>query len=202
VVESDAVEATPRFVISTGRTLTPDASHVCEFTFWLENARQGSARFTVLNDGNNVGTSEAQTFRYIGLSDKTAQTLRIPFDPMKTASMALQVRWTAMGAAHNRFLVVPTNASAITGANEAAAGSTPPSAFTLSEMPLMDALKEVTARTDVPITVEDVQNTDSLRVAFDANGKESVSSVLRRGLAPLGLRVSRSPAGVLITPTQ
>jgi len=67
-------------------------------------------------------------------------------------------------------------------------------------MPLLDALREVTVRTGVPITVEDVANMDTIRVAFSANGKESVSVALRRGLSSYGLRVSRSPAGILITP--
>ncbi|MBC8139064.1 MAG: hypothetical protein H8F28_24590 [Fibrella sp.] len=197
VAENDTADAAPRLVISTGRTLTPDAHTVCDFTFWLENAAQGSARFTVIGANTVPGiTPDAnKTFNYAGISGSAAQTLRIPFDAQKPYALALKVRWTAIGSAHERYLFVPTGSTAITEGTAPA----PSPAFTTAEMPLLDALQQVATVTGTPITLEDVPDTATLRVRVAADGKESVSVALRRSLSPLGLRVSRSPAGVLIT---
>ncbi len=193
VAENDMADAAPRLVISTGRTLTPDAHTVCDFTFWLENAAQGSARFTVLGDNTAPGAGETRNFA--GISGGAAQTLRVPFDAQKPSALALKVRWTAIGSAHERYLFVPTSATAITDGTVAV----PSPAFTTPEMPLLDALSQVATATGTAITLEDVPGVESLRIRLSADGKESVSVALRRSLEPLGLRVSRSPAGVLIT---
>lgn len=197
VAENDTADAAPRLVISTGRTLTPDAHTVCDFTFWLENATQGSARFTVIGDNTVPGLAPDpnKIFNYAGISGSAAQTLRVPFDAQKPSALALKVRWTAMGSAHERYLFVPTGATAITESTV----PTPSPAFTTAEMPLTDALQQVATATNTPITMEDVSGIESLRVRVSADGKESVSVALRRSLSPLGLRVSRSPAGVLVT---
>ncbi|MBC7806351.1 MAG: zf-HC2 domain-containing protein [Akkermansiaceae bacterium] len=197
VVENDTADVAPRLVISTGRTLTPDAHTVCDFTFWLENAPQGSARFTVVGESTvpGVASSANKTFNYAGISGSAAQTLRVPFDAQKPSALTLKVRWTAIGSAHERYLFVPTSSTAITES----ASFVPPPPFTTSEMPLLDALQQVATVTSTPITLEDAPGTDALRVRVSADGKESVSVALRRSLSPLGLRVSRSPAGILIT---
>lgn len=196
VAENDTADAAPRLVISTGRTLTPDAHTVCDFTFWLENAPQGSARFTVIGNGSVPGlAAEAdKTYNYAGIAGSAAQTLRVPFDAQKPSALALKVRWTAIGAAHERYLFVPTSTAAIMEGT----APTPAPAFTTAEMSLRDVLQQVATITNTPITLEDVSGADSLRARVAADGKETVSVALRRSLSPLGLRVSRSPAGVLI----
>jgi anti-sigma factor RsiW len=197
VAENDTADAAPRLVISTGRTLTPDAHTVCDFTFWLENTPQGSARFTVFGNDTVPGlaASADKTYNYAGIPGSAAQTLRVPFDAQKPSALALKVRWTAIGSAHERYLFVPTSTAAITEGTAAM----PAPAFTTAEMSLRDALKQVATATNTPITLEDVPDVDSLRVRVSADGRETVSVALRRSLSPLGLRVSRSPAGVLIT---
>ena len=196
VAENDTAEAIPRLVISTGRTLTPDAHSVCEFTFWLENTPQGSARFTVLGDNpSSSGGDAGKIFNYPGLSSSGAQTLRVPFDTQKASALALKVRWTASGYVHDRYLFVPTSATTITENSVAVI----PSAFTLAEMPLTDALQKVAMATNVPVTVENISAVETLRAQISADGKETVSMALRRSLAPLGLRVSRSSSGILVT---
>ena len=187
VAASDPADAAPRFVISAGRTLTPDAHPVCDLTFWLENATQGSARFAL------AGSGAPEPLKSVALTAHGAQTLRVPLDGIAApGSLAVSVHWTAVGSAHDRFVFVPVGASSVSvGAN--------PAAFTLAEMPLVSALKEMTARTGVPATLDDVPNAANLRVTLSANGTESASVALRRALAPLHLTVSRSPGGVLVS---
>ncbi len=197
VAENDKADAAPRLVISTSHTLTPDAHAVCDFTFWLENATQGSARFTVVGDKTVPGlaTEPGKTFDYAGLSGSAARTLRVPLDAGKPTALAIQVRWKATGTEHERYLFVPTSVAAT--AEGAVSGPSP--AFTLADMPLLDALQQVATATRVPITLEDVPNPEALRARIAMDGKENTSVALRRALEPLGLRVSRSPAGVLVT---
>lgn len=195
VAENDVADVAPRLVISTGRTLTPDAHTAYDFAFWLENAERGSAKFTVLGGAGEPGLPDAgKTFSYAGIPGGAARTVRVAFDAPKPSALAIKVRWTAAGVAHERYLFVPTSPA------PQAEGAAVASTFTLAEMPLIDALKQVATETNTAITLEEVPNPALLRARIAADGKESVSVALRRGLEPLGLRVSRSPAGVLVTP--
>ncbi|MBC8141345.1 MAG: zf-HC2 domain-containing protein [Armatimonadetes bacterium] len=197
--DSNDAETAPRLLITSGRTLTPEALTACDFAFWLENAPRGSAKFTVLGASDPVGLPDAgKTFSYSGMTSGTVQTLRIPYDGQKNAALAIKVRWTATGSAHERYLFVPTTPPAMVEN----AVSKPLPAFTLAEMPLVDALKQVTIQTNTAITLEGVANAQTLRARVGSDGKETVAVALRRALEPLGLQVSRSPSGLLVSPAK
>lgn len=199
VADSNAAEAAPRLLITSGRTLTPEALTACDFTFWLENAPRGSAKFTVLGAIGAAGLPDAgKTFAYSGMANGAVQTLRIPYDGQQNAALALKVRWTATGSAHERYLFVPTAPPVIVES----AVSARLRAFTLAEMPLVDALKQVAIQTNTAITLEGVPGVETLRAHVSADGNETVAIALRRAVEPLGLQVSRSPSGLLVSPAR
>lgn len=183
--DTNAEEAQARLIISSAQTLLPDASTACDFTFWLENAEKGTATFTLVGD-------KAQTpYRFMDLKEAKRNILRVPFDIDKgVPTVGVAVRWTGNGQRHNKYLLVPTATDSVTPREEV-------QAFGLPEQPLVDAMREVSARYGVPITLEDVPA--DTRIAIYARG-EKVSQTLRRQLEPLGLRVVRSTSGILIAP--
>lgn len=198
IATNNADETAPRLMVTSGRTLTPEALTACDFTFWLENAPRGSAKFTVLGAGGAGLPDAGKTFSYSGMASGAAQTLRVPYDGQTNAALAVKVRWTATGSAHERYLFVPTTPPALTDS----AVTTRLPAFTLAEMPLLDALKQVAIQTNTAITLEETPGAATLRARVSADGKETVAVALRRAVEPLGLRVSRSPSGLLVSPAK
>jgi hypothetical protein len=63
-------------------------------------------------------------------------------------------------------------------------------------MTIPEAAREIAARYGRPVTLEDVP--EGAQVS-DRRG-DTAGTVLRHGLAPLGLRVAASPSGILVSP--
>jgi len=181
---SDAAEKTPQLVVSRTETPVQDQGTVADFTFWLQNASKGTVRVQTMGDAASVT-------RFL-LTGATPQVLRVPLSAAHGGpTLNLFVQWTGEGQRHTKHLFVPVN--------EAADGQGADShqAFGLPEMTVVDAAREIAARYGRPVTLEDVP--EDVRVAIYARG-ETASQALRPPLSPLGLTVTSSASGILITP--
>lgn len=162
-------------------TAVPEVGPAYDFTLWLENAERGTARFQLLGDKN--------MYRFT-LTPGAPQTLRVPFAAAQGKdTLNLFVYWTADGQPHSKYLFVPVKTQD--------KAPTERQSFALSESSIVEAAREVSARYDVPVTLQDVPH--DLRVALSAQQETAVQAI-RRSIAEKGLRVSVSRAGVLVAP--
>jgi hypothetical protein len=152
-----------------------------DFSFWLENAQKGTARW------HFVGDKTAYRFN---LSGNTAQTVRIPYSAAQGRdSLALYVYWTADAAAHARYLLLPVPRNADRAPEER-------QSFGLPEETIVEAARHIAARYGTPVTLEDVPA--DLRVRITARDETAVEA-LERSLTDLGLKVTASRAGILVS---
>ena len=170
--------------------MVPSSGPAFDLALWMENAEGGTARFNLLGD---------KTPYRFHLGGVTApQTLRVPFSAALDKTVGLQVYWTANASHHTRYLFVPIPPQRSDGASDTADAAIVPSvrqSFGLPEQSLLDAARDVSARYNVPVTLDDVPET--LRVQITARD-ETAPETLTRQLKPLGLRVSSVKGGLLI----
>ena len=168
----------PSFVMSRITTVIPGDGAAYDFTFHLQNADSGTARFAVGED--------ARQFRF-ALKGSAPQTLRVS-PAMLTGKKVLELSadWSVNQASHTRQMFVPI----------AATDTTPEAvqSFGLPEGTLADVARELSVRYGQAITLDDVSDTKVRLTMRD----ETLESGLHRELAPLGLTVTSTPDGLHI----
>ena len=184
---TSAMGARPDLQVTRVTTMTPGNGAAYDLSFWLVNADRGVANWRF------VGDPKSYTF---ALSGNAPQTARVPYTAAQGKdTVALAVRWTADAVSHTRYLVLPV-ADAQIGAPVRVPDAH--QSFALPEEGIVDAVRQVSGRFGVPVTLEDVP--DSLRVVVTAQD-ESAAQAMKRSLAAAGVDVAESPAGIRMTPS-
>jgi hypothetical protein len=169
----------PHLRIARVTTVLPDGATAYDFSFWLENAATGTARFQL------PGSDQVYRFNLAGTEQ---QTLRVPFSVAGDKQVVdLSIDWTANGKGHMRHLLVPIPRS------DAAPGVR--QSFGLGEGRVVEVAREGAVRYGRPVTLDDVPEDGTVRITAR---DESADEVLGRYLSDLGMKVSASNGGVLI----
>jgi hypothetical protein len=174
-----AAQRQPRLRIARVTTVLPDGATAYDFSFWLENAETGTARFQL--------PDSEQIYRF-NLSGAEQQTLRVPFSAVGDKQVVdLTVNWAAGGKAHTRHLLVPIPQS------DAAPGLR--QSFGLGESSIAEAAREIAVRYGRPVTLDDLPEDGTVRITAR---EEAADEVLGRYLSGLGMKVAASSGGILI----
>jgi hypothetical protein len=179
--ESNPSAAAPaRLRITRTTTALVGRGPAYTFNFWLENAAKGTARFQLL------GGKDAYRFNLFG---QNREVLQVPFDVAAgRQSVDLHVFWTADGQTHTRHIFIPLP-------REDDRAPEQRQSFGLGQSSLVMAAREIAVRYGRPVSLEDVP--EQAVVQLTARD-ETAQETLARQLAPLNLRVTESPAGLLI----
>jgi hypothetical protein len=181
-----AEHASPSLRISRVVTMQPGGAAAYDISFCLVGAEKGMASWRFLGDPH------AYTF---ALTGSEPQSVRIPFSAAAgRPALGLQVHWTASAATHARFLFLPVPNGA-PGANERLPAGR--QSFGLPDQTLVEAAREVSSRFGTPITLDDVPGDPRVQIIAQ---DETAAEALTRTLAPLGLKVTESHAGIRIAP--
>ncbi len=196
-------EIAPQLRIARVTTMVPTSGPAFDLALWMENADSGTARFNLLGD------KTAYRFHLNGVT--SPQTLRVPFSAsVNKETVDLRVYWTANATDHTRYLFVPLppQSKASDTADSAANGDDPkpeppvtvaaPSerqSFGLPDQPIVDTARQIAARYNVPVTLDDVPEATHLSLTAR---DETALETLTRQLAPLGLQVSSVKGGLLV----
>jgi hypothetical protein len=182
----DEDESTPRLHVGHVLTVLPQDGPVYDFSIWLENADKGVARFRLLGDKH--------VYRFSLGSGMAPQTLRIPLAGAQGQdTIALQVNWTAGGALHSKYLIVP-----VTHSDDRVPDRH--QSFSLPESTLLDASRRVAGLYAIPVTLDDVAPIAADERIMIAADRQTASEALRTNLSGRNLQVSVSGAGVLVAP--
>jgi len=183
--ETEVEERAPRLVVSRKQTELPDGTGPAfDFTLRLENATHGTARFNLIGDTRSYHLHEIRADQ--------PRSLQVPFAAADASgTISLFGSWTGGGQAHTKYLFVPVPSS------EGGRQREERQSFGLPRMTIPEAAREIAARYGRPVTLEDVP--EGVQIELIARG-DTAGSVLRHGLAPLGLRVAASPSGILVSP--
>lgn len=183
----------PRLQIARVTTMVPSSGPAFDLALWMENADGGTARF------NLMGDKTAYRFHLSGVT--APQTLRVPFSASQNKqTVDLRVYWTANATDHTRYLFVPLPPQSSATKDDKTASLAAPSerqSFGLPDQTLTEAARQIAARYNVPVTLDDVS--DSVRVQIVARD-ETAPETLFRALEPLHLRVSVVKGGLLVEP--
>lgn len=178
--DAQAHDVLPRLRITRASTMIAGRGPAFSFSVWLENAEHGMARFRLIGD--------EQDYRF-DLTSNTPRTLQVPFSVTgENKTLDLQVFWTADGQSHTRHLFVP-----VPRANNKDAEAR--QSFGLPTGDVASVAREIAARYNVPVTVEDAPASTDIQVTAR---DETALETLQRQITTRGLRVSESQAGLLI----
>jgi len=174
----------PRLRIARVLTVDPEsAGPAYDFSLWLENGANGTARFRFLGD-------DKRSYHFNLVSGVAPQTLRVPFAAVSGKdTLDLEVHWTADSVSHKRHLIVPLP-------KDDAPAPEMRQSFGLPEGNLVQVGQQIANRYGVPVTLDDVPG--DLRLSATARSETALETLRRNLPAGAGLRVTQSQAGLLI----
>lgn len=178
----------PRLRVGQVTTIQTDGSPAYDFTVWMENAQEGSARFRLLNDKH--------IYRFNLGNGRAPQTLRVPLSAARGEnSLGISVRWSADGKNNTRYLFVPVPSSENASPQQR-------QSFGLPEASLLESAKMISERYATPVTLENLSSSAVSEPIRITARDETAAETLTRNLAQSNIRVTSVASGILLSPKE